>query len=272
MAYSSYAWSKPSEPTPAVPLVPGVDPEHLNPTPNLDYDDQQWKSSVNAPVFADGIYVDPAAGGGMPSGYGPVDMTPGQTVNTLGEYGVPPERSQHGVGVGPGITQGEASEIRGRLQSEDLGAVAAHQYHPLTDRFDGDGPHVALIDDTPGDGDSPATLQYQRTGVGQPNDPYARTGKRTSRWWDRVWDMHWFDVEMRPMTVKNAYTAQAQPAVVGGTQLDSPYPTSATGYATFQSPDNFVNPQLRRSPDQWGQPLTSDGVSVAAEQISSWGL
>lgn len=272
MAYSSYAWSKPSEPTPTVPLKPGIDPEHLTPTPDLDNDPQPWQSSVSAPAFADDYYTDPSVAGGVPSGFGPVDMTPGQTAGEApGEYGVPPIRSENGVGVGPGITQAEASEIRGRLQSQDFGAVAAHQYHPLTDRFDGDGPHVALISDEPGLGDSPATLQYQRTGVGQPNDPNARIGKRNKRWWDRVWDMHWFDVEYRPMTVKQAYTAQSQPAVSNPTQIDSPYPTSAT--YNPGTPDSFVSPQLRRTPVQWDQPITTDGsYSAGVEQVTSWGL
>jgi hypothetical protein len=260
MARLTGAWARRAAvPTPLVPLKPERDPQHLEPAPNIDVTVGMplWAQVEAAPTLAEGLTTE---GYGTPiGGGGPIDRTP--------------HDPQFGVGGGHGQTIEQAQTVRTELQSVDLGAVAARHYQASVDR-DG-APHLAIIHDTPGEGDSPQTLQIrERTGVGQPNDPYARTGKRQKRWYDRFIDMHWFDVEMRPMPIRNARVAQMQPPG-GRTQYDSPWPTPAPMRAT---PDAFVPAQIRRTPETWGQPLSDDGTGTqlagAVNQfgLTSWGL
>jgi len=234
-----------------VPLVAPIDPEHLHPTANIDVTvgDPMWVQSDTAPFLPmdyTGAGVGQVVGGG-----GPLDHTP--------------DDPNFGVGGGHGLTIQQSQVVMGELHGLDLGAVAAHAWDPITDR-DG-APHMAIIYDTPGEGDSPQTLQLQRTGVGQPNDPYARTGKRIKRWWDRHIDMHWYDVERRPIYGRNAYTAQVQPPAPDGTQYDSPFPTLGPFHVT---PDSFVMPQERTAPTTWNEP--SDMVGVGLYGLGQWGL
>lgn len=261
MVYSKYAWAKASAPMPSVPLVPGPDPEHLNPTsnPDLAAGQQLWVASTPAPTLPDSLTAEPF---GTPiGGGGPIDRTP--------------EDPGFGVGVGPGLTTLESQDVRGTLMSQDMGAVAARQYQALTDR---DGTyHVDIIPDTPGDGASPATLVYKQTGVGQPIDPFARLGKRIKRYWDRVIDMHRYEVHPRPMYQVYASTVATRPAVANGNQLTSPFAAFIPGGGT---PDSFVAPQDRRVPGDWAAPIVTDGSgqplsgsgSLADYGLSAWGL
>jgi hypothetical protein len=246
------AWSRASAPPTAVPLTAAIDPEHLHPT---DVDDPpgmlpEWASTAPAPTLPHELSdVDPAA---PQAPGGPLDRTP----------------RDHGYGMAGShpMTVAEAQAARTAWQSVDMGAVAEHAYDPMTDR-DG-APHVAVIPDTPGRGDSPDTLALHRTGVGQPNDPHARTGQRQKRWWDRVIDMHWWDVTYRPRPVRTARPQPPQPPVPGGNQLDSPYPTNVK----MGTPDAFVAPQTRRSPVPWDQPITGDRTDPQPYALTSWGI
>lgn len=241
-----------------VPLKPDVDPEHLNPSdnPGLAGSSPMWEQNAHAPMlpagYTDESFPSPVGGGG------PIDHTP--------------MSHELGAGVGHAQTQDEASQVRGHLMSMDYGAYAAKEWQPLTDR-DG-APHVAIIYDTPGDGDSPQTLQLQRTGVGQPNDPHARTGKRQKRWWDRIIDMHRYGVEERPVYVRNAYDQPILPPVPDGNQLTSPYATQQW----MGTPDRFVVPQVRRTPTPWDAPTDAGasyelaGASDSEMLLGSWGL
>jgi hypothetical protein len=255
VAYSRYGWGqKATSPAPSVGLVPGIDPEHLNPTDQQYVDMNPLWSGFAQPSMPDDLVGD--LGGGPIGGGGPLDYTP--------------DSPDFGVGGGPGLTTEESQQIRGALMSADFGASAARLYQATTDRYDGTGPHVEIIPDENGAApDSPATLQYQRTGVGQPNDPYARAASRIKRWWDRHIDRHTWDVTMRPSQVVNAYTAQPQPPVPGGTQYDSPYATSATNW--MGTPDRFVDAQMRRVPDL-DPNYVGDGVNLNPYALSSWGL
>lgn len=255
MAYSKYGWSKAAGPTPAVPLVAPVDPEHLTPTadPDLATGSQLWVASTPAPTLPDSLTAEPF---GTPvGGGGPIDRTP--------------QDPNFGVGSGPALTTLESQDVRGAVMSKDLGAVAARQYQPMIVR-DGSR-HVAIIGDTVSDGASPQTLQYKQTGVGQPIDPYARLGKRIKRWMDRYIDFHRYDPAYRPMYQVYASTKAEQPAVAGGNQLVSPF-AAFTPYTT--TPDSFVGPQERVTPVPWDQPLTSDGIGAGGNQfgLTSWGL
>lgn len=254
------SWAqRPSRTASDVPLKPEVDPEHLNPTdnPGLAGTTALWQESAGAAPTLPASYTDE----GFPSpvgGGGPIDSTP--------------DDPMFGAGVGHAQTQAEASLVRGHLMSMDYGAYAAQEWNPTTDR-DG-APRVAIISDTPGEGDSPQTLQLQRTGVGQPNDPHARVGKRQKRWWDRVIDMHRYGVEERPVYVRNAYDQPILPPVPGGTQLNSPYATQQW----MGTPDRFVSAQVRRTPTQWDAPTDAGaeydatGSAGSISLLGSWGL
>jgi hypothetical protein len=253
-AASRYAWSNRVQAPTSVPLVAPIDPEHLKPTanPGEGYGNPEWVATVHAPGLP-GEYltmnheVDPY-------GFGPVDHTPPDP--------------QHGVGVGPGLTVQQSQRLMGALHGEDLGAVAAHAWEPSIDR-DGSR-HLNPSYDDWGDGDSPQTLQYERTGVGEPNDPHARKGRpRLKRWANFVWDWHWFDPEMRPLALRYARPAVDAPPVANGTQLDGPYGT----LEYLSTRDQFTGPQTRRTPGPWDQPLQVDGSeTVTAFGLGSWGL
>lgn len=265
MASSTRGWARggwaqrKAATTPVVALTPGIDPEHSNPTANIDVaaGTPMWVQSTPMPALPAQMTQEPFR---TPThaGVGPVNHTP-----------LDPE---FGTGVGHGQTIEEAQEVRTEWMSLDYGAVAAHEWQPLTDR-DG-SPTAVLIEDTPGDGDSPQTLQLERTGVGQPNDPFARVGKRLQRAWQRVWDMHRWDVELRPTYARNAYEQPNQPPVATGGQYDSPY----ASLAWMSTQDRFVHPQTRRSPTLWSPPSSAQADQQAAESalaeqlVPSWGL
>ena len=258
----SGAWArKASSPTLAVPLHPATDPQHLKPEPNPNGGPESWVATANAPPLPADLWGEPF---GTPvGGGGPIDAEP-----------LDPN---YGPGAAPGITREESRAEMALWHETDLGSVAARQYQALTSRADaqepGNGPHVAVLYDTPGDGDSPGTLLYERSGVGSPIDPYARTGKRIARWWNRFIDMHWYAPEYRPIVDRYAVPQAVMPAVTGGGPLDSPYASNGPMRAT---PDGFVNPQLRRTPVPWDEPFTTDGTGTYAADpstgLTSWGL
>jgi len=257
VATYSGAWARQRLPSQLVPLQAPVDPEHLTPS-NLDdrAPGQQplWSTSVHAPTLPDEL------AGHDPSGViepgGPVDSTPADP--------------NLGIAGGNGLTTLEAQALRGLAHSQDFGAVAAHQWQPQTDRFDGSGPHVEIIPDTIGDGDSPSTVDLRyRTGVGAASDDgNSRLAKRQKRWWDRVIDFHRWPVTYRPRIAVNARTPSATPPVASGGQLVSPFPALVwTG-----TPDRFVAPQERRTPGPWDEPLQTDPMSAGPYALGSWGL
>lgn len=238
----SGAWSRRTQADTVAPLKPGIDPEHLDPTDNPEWVNQPpgWVSTVDSPILPDEMY--PMADPPMPTGEGPIDYAP--------------QDHSYGMGFGPGLSVMEAQDLRSYWHSQDDGSYAAGAWQAMVDR-DGQ-PHLEVTEDGMPGGDSPQTLQYERTGVGQPNDPDARVGKRFKRWYDRYIDYHRYDTDRRPLTPVQAYTAQPQPPVPNGTQLDSPYHTAATGY--WGPPDRFVAPQMRRVPGDWAEPITTDAT------------
>lgn len=258
----SGAWARKASTTaPIVPLEAERDPEHLNPTSNVDVvvGVPLWVSTAPAPDLPVELTVD-AYGTPISTGGGPIDRTP--------------EDPNYGPGAGNGQTVAQAQAVRTEWMSRDDGAVAARQWQATTDR-DG-SPKLDLIQDADYAGDSPSTVMLQRSGIGVPeNDPYARTGRRLWRWWDRVIDMHRWDVSFRPKYLKTASTAQQQPPG-GQTQYDSPWVTPS---AARVSPDAFVAPQMRRTPaPDWATPIATDGAAnnvvgnVNDFGLTSWGL
>lgn len=253
---SRWDWSKRVMAPVNVPLVAAIDPEHLDPTPNPGegLGQPEWVQSVHAPGLP-GEYLPDPLEIVSPYGLGPIDHTPADP--------------QHGVGVGHGLTIQQSQQLSGQLHGEDLGAVAAHSWDPMIVR-EGQR-HLAPAVDNWGDGDSPQTLQLERTGLGEPNDPYARKGRpRLKRWAKFVWDWHWFDPEMRPLAARNARMVPDAPAVAGGTQQDGPF--STLDYLSTR--DQFVGPQTRRQPRPWDQPLEVDGSEMVGGTfgLGTWGL
>lgn len=259
MAYNRYGWGTvPVEAYTTVPLQAAPDPEHSRPT------DQQF-------VHMEPIWRE----GGQPAPSLPYALTASDGVGRIVAPGGPidqtPRTHSYGVGVGPGLTQGEAAEIRDQWGNVDRGDLAAHRYHPMTDRVG--ATRAELLDDVPGQGDSPSTNLLKRTGVGGTDDPYARVGKRLQRSWPGFrWDMHRWDVEQRPQRYRGAQVPKAQPAVPGGNQYNSPFANAASGFHLTQPTDQFTVPQERRVPEPWDQQLTQPGAVYAAEQVTKWGL
>lgn len=185
-----------------------------------------------------------------------------------------PRDHAEGGGAGWGQSTLAAQDIRTDDHARDFGAVEAREYNPQATR---EGTHtVVILDDDQNAGNSPGYPQtrYDR-GVGVASDPYARVGRRTFRWRDRVIDMHRWDPEGRASAARFAYSAPAQPAMTNGNQYVSASPTLARfGQAGVGTPDQFVAPVQRRSPREWGESVTTDGASNLGESygLTSWGL
>lgn len=250
-------WARANVPTLEVPLKPPVDPEHLAPHPDVDVPPNAfalWSSTVSSPaldgqVLGDDPYQLPVPGG-------PVDQTP--------------EDHSFGMAGGNGVTQLQAQQLRAAAQAAGgvYGAYEAHAWEPMVVR-DGD-PRLAVIPDTAGDGDSPATVELRnRTGVGVASDGgNSRLASRQKRWYDRFIDMHRYPVVFRPMYLRNAKGTPSVPAIAERNQLASPFPRNVFSGTR----DSFVAPQERRTPVPWDQPITHDGADLAEAALPSWGL
>ncbi len=253
----SGAWARLVQ-SPQAPLVTDRDPEHTTPTgaPEFVAETPDWRSTAPAPDLPDDIAGE-TPDAAMATGYGPVDHTP--------------ESHDFGVGIGAGLTTLESQDRMAGWHNDDRGAPAALAYHAPIMR---DGtPHVDLVYDTPGAGDSPGTLELERTGVGAPSDGgNSHISKRTQRWYDRYIDMHRYPVTMRPVTPRFARPNPSVPAVPNGTQGDSPFPTAPGFWAI--TPDRWVVPTVRRTPEPWDQNMATDGTGqpAAGYGLSTWGL
>lgn len=264
----SGAWTRRTQTDRQAPLAPPLDPEHTTPTATPEYVDMapMWVSNVAAPDLPAEMMPDPTPM--MPTGWGPVDHTPVD--------------HNFGMGVGAGLSTLEAQDLRGVWHQVDMGAPAAKEWQPAINR-DGQ-PRLEIQYGQQLSGDSPQTLQLERTGIGQPNDPEAtarRPSDRQKRWWDRyqgrkthdpgaIGPSTW-DAAYRPQATRNAYSAPPQPPVAGGTQLDSPYATSVTDQPWTQ--DRFVGGQVRRIPGAWDESMTTDGtVATMAGAPNDYGL
>ena len=260
----SGAWVRRSQTFAAAALAAPIDPEHLNPTANPEFATGQrpaWVNTAPAPVLP-GELIDPQLTT-MQGGIGPLDNTP--------------RDHAYGMGTGPGLDTLAAQDYRMAWHGDDQGANAALRYLPMVDRDDEPGsPHADFIPHDPFGGDSPQTLQLERTGPGQPNDPNARSGKAFRRWRDRRLDLHRFSPSMRPLTPRYARGAQPQPAVPDGSQITSPYATAVT--QKLGPIDKFVAPLVRRQPGPWDEGMATDGTgqtmlgAVDNYGLTKWGL
>lgn len=244
MAFSG-AWLTQAQVDPQVPLVPGLDPQHLNPDPDPNVPPgfrPDWVSTAPAPDLPEALW--PGAPVQMPTGVGPVDVI--NYTDTLA-----------GVGFGHGLTELQAQDIAAGANLSDDGSYAATHYRAAVDR---DGTyHAGIVPDELLQQDSPATTLLQRTGVGVPTDPHARTASRLQRWFDGVIDMHWWNVSFRPLRPRYARTAVVHD--VPNSSQNAPDTPSVLGYRPAPA-DRFVTPMTRRSPGDWQTPFTGDGTGA----------
>lgn len=238
-----------------VPLVPGLDPEHATPTDNPEFVQSAptWQSTVNQPFLPEELFADPRPAE-LATGYG-TDETP--------------EDHSYGMGIGPGLTTLESQDRSGMWHEQDHGTVFAETWTPMIDR-DG-APHLAIIPDPIGEGDSPATVDLQRTGVGAPSDGgLSRRAKRQKRWYDRYIDRHMWGVEQSPYAPKSARQVPSRGAVPAGGPGVSPFPNNAA--FDVGSPDRFVAPLVRRIPGAWDETLATDGSAQVGDVGNAYGL
>jgi hypothetical protein len=244
------AWARRTQQDRDAPLKPGLDPEHADPT------DQQFLGGMsptwvaNQPVgFLPGELIGEQGRGAMPTGLGPLDMTP----------------STHavGMGIGPGLDTLASMDRSGEAHQQDQGAVAAQRWahQPMADGAN----HLDVIQDVQGNGASPDTLLLEEMGVGVQSDyGNSRRGRWYKRWNDRPIDMHRWDPQMRPQVPRYAVEVQPQGPVVGGNQYNSEYATYAGGNPRLGVSDRFVEPIVRRQPSlKPDAMLTSDGSNAA---------
>jgi hypothetical protein len=208
---------------------------------------------MQSPVLPSDLY--PVDAAGLPTGDGPVDQTP--------------QDHLYGAGAAPGLDPLAAIDDASPWRMADDGAVAATHWRPAKN-MDG-APHLDVVTDMIGDGDSPASLQLLRTGVGQPNDPLARLAKRQKRWYERYINFHRFDVQPRPLVPHYAKPAQGVPVVPGRTQYESPFGNVVLEDVGVR--DRFVAPLVRRQPGPWDEPISTDGAaSTVAGVPGAYGL
>lgn len=253
------AWAKASTATLSVPLKPAIDPEHSDPSVAEVEGTGPWTDGgKGAPTLPDALTPEPEDVV-MASGFGPLDQTP--------------DDPELGVGSGHGQTTQEAQQVRTVLMEQDYGAVAAHAWNTQIIR---DGhPHAVFVPNTDESVVSTMAPNLRETGVTV--DPQARRGRgRIKRWYDRVIDMHWYQVAYRPQYQHQAYTAQDQPPSTDNRSYTSPFATAGVGYGTpdtLNARQTFVAPQLRRTPEPWDQALTTDATDQpGAFGLGSWGL
>jgi len=244
------------------PYQAPIDPEHLTPTDNPEYvhEAPMWQATAQMPALPEDLLANPGAH--LATGIGPVNMTP--------------EDHEYGVGVGSGLTTLESQDRMAAWHNDDQGAVAAHRWVHPTDR---DGTyHAEMYTDVPGDGDSPATVALERTGVGAPSDEgRSRLGRWQKRWWNRQIDMHRYAVEYGPVRPQYARPNPARGDVSPGNQLTPPYGNSIA-YDGSKPQDRFVTQVVRAQPDDWAADQATDGAAnnlLGYQQqygLTVWGL
>jgi hypothetical protein len=257
VAPSNYAgaWKRATLPVAQVPLKPGIDKEHSQPS---DAPDPSYLVSyvdrTGAPTLPDEWDQGQYAQDFVPSDF--TDQTP--------------ESHEIGVGFLPGVTQQDAQAIGGAARSVDLGALDARDFERPAYQEDG-STHGEIIN---ADllGASPADLKYDEKGVGVGIDPFARSNRRILHrpTGPAKYDARWFDESMRPRYLHTAQGSAVR-TVVPGRQANTP----DSGSGVILRPDNWAAPVVRRSAPSWDQSFATDAETpVAAGDfgLGSWGL
>lgn len=255
------SWARRNQVAPGVPIQAATDEQHMTPDANPQFVNMAptWQAQVGMPTLPNELVVEAGYPSGIVAPGGPVDQTP--------------EDHTFGPGAQPGITQDQASVMRGYYGQLDMGAVEARAWQSgpdLDNQY-----HLAEIEDTVYGGDSPATLQYQQQGVGSPLDPDARLGKRQKRWSQRFIDYHRWDVHPSPYEPQYAVPQAATP----GLDENQFTPQYGNRVNEWLGPvDHFVHQQVRRQPERYSDAYAEDGTtqnvagSIADYGLGTWGL
>lgn len=246
------SWSKGTRTNLVTPLHGPLDPAHADPdveTPDIDRDTTGPAPTLPFEIV-EGQYLQPPVAGG------PLDMTP----------------MDHGVGVGvqPGVSLDLSREIGLIAHETDLGATDARLTTPQVGEYIGKYTVREVITD-PGNGDSTGypTERYD-SGVGTPNDPFARRSFRLNRITEAEIDWHRWGVEYRPRFVRNARGSMQYAPVPNGAPWVSPFGAGGVEYS-----DSYQPSQERRAPRGWDEQDTVDvvGLPTAADfGLTTWGL
>lgn len=257
----SGAWVTQYQVDPQVPLVQPIDSQHLTPDPDPGVVGGLRPSYVNtapAPDLPEALW--PFMPLPLETGDGPVS-------------GINYNDTLAGVGTGHGLTTLDAQDIAGRANMSDDGSYAANRYIAAVQR---DGTyHASNVPDVAVQQDSPDTTLLQRTGVGVPNDPFARSGHRLERWFNGAIDMHRYAVTFRPLRPRYARTPGVQNTP--DASQNSIHTPSVMGYTPAPA-DRFVTPMTRRAPGDWQTPYATDGTAAtivsapSSYSLGSWGL
>ncbi len=214
---------------------------------------ESWEQQFTSPgvpgdVLGEGTNYADARGGG-----GPVDRTPVDHTT--------------GVGTGAGLTDKQSSDQNEYWHEVDYGATEARRWNAP---MDVDGHNVAervTEPDPIGLMGSLNTVEL-KFGTNKEAYPNTRPGSRIHRWRDRVYDRRTFTTDHRPLYTPNAWTAPNQPG--GDSQYVSPYPLLGQVNTVI-----VQAPQVRRVPQGWGEPVTTDGSEAplyAESSLDVWGL
>lgn len=182
----------------------------------------------------------------------------------------------HGDGLGTNPAQPrEVSQVQAEsFRSEDTGTPDYIRYTHAPNILSGDPrdqPYqLAMVTNTPLDGEPVGQVDMQRAGVGAPHDHgLSRLSRRQKRWRDRYIEYHRFEPVMQPNRTKTAKTGMVTRPVPGGSSNSAPAP-SVNGVATTPHP-GWAQPALRRSPEPWQSP-TDPSLTGGAYGLTGWGL
>ena len=217
-----------------------VSPHDAEYNPNAPAPDS-WVSQVSNPGTVaqvegeDSLFVTSQGVQGGPIDYTPVDHTTGD-------------------GVGAGLKPRDAQEQNAEWRETDYNATAARRwiaptgvdYHNVAERLQESAPIGQM--------GSPETVALH-VGTNRDAYPNAVVGHRIHRWRDRVMQRIQLQTDHRPMYTPNAYTATNRPA--GSGAYVSPYPSMGQVNVLMEKA-----PQLRRVPEGWAAPVTTDAVTV----------
>ena len=171
-----------------------------------------------------------------------------------------------GDGVGAGLTDAQSQAQNAAARSIDYGATEARRWAAPQD-VDGQNIAERLAEADPvGELGSMRTVDLH-VGTNKEAYPNTRPGSRIHRWRDRVFDRRTFVTDHRPLYTPNAWTAPNQPG--GNSQYVSPYPLLGQVNTVI-----VQAPQLRRVPQGWGEPVTTDGSETplyAEAALDVWG-
>lgn len=233
------------------------DPAHATAAPHDALYDanpgpESWETQFSTPGVPDQLVGAHTVYAGQVGGGGPIDNTPVDHTT--------------GVGGGAGLTPEHSAAQNESWHAQDYGATDARRWaSPVSS----DGVNVVerLAEADPiGELGSLGTVELH-VGTNKAAYPNTRPGHRIHYWRDRVFDRRTFTTDHRPLYTPNAFTAPERPGGAG--QYTSPYPSLGQVNTVMEKA-----PQLRRAPQSWGEPVTTDGTESfhADVPLDVWGM